>query len=84
MATGVVVGWNKRTGFIAIKCQDGDYTVAEVLDGWEPNVAETCVSGALTSLGHEELTVVGEGETVEVFIQDCHCSSSSARKLLQQ
>lgn len=84
MASGLVVGWNRRSGFIAIHCDDGDITVAELLDGWEPEVGVTRLRGDLHSLGSEPLAVIGTRHTVEVFIQDCHCSVQRARELLQQ
>ncbi|EPH9698194.1 hypothetical protein [Enterobacter hormaechei] len=65
---GVVVHHEHRIGYIVIRDQIGEFTVAELLGGYDVEKGHV-ISGELHSLGGETFTNETEEEEIEVFVQ---------------
>lgn len=80
---GIIAAINPRIGFYAVKLEDGEFAVFELLDSHEPAHGDS-LSGALDSLGSETLLNVTQRTRFDVFIQDTHCSEARARQMLNR
>jgi len=80
---GKIIGINRRNGFHAVRTEDGDITVFELLDSVTPELGDE-ISGNLDTMGSEELTNISQQEDFSVFIQDAHCSDTRAAELLRR
>lgn len=80
---GTIIAINRRNGFHAVRTEDGDVTVFELLDSVEPELGDA-VSGALDSPGSEDLFNITRQESFSVFIQAARCSDASAAHLLKR
>lgn len=69
-------------GFIAVYTENEDYSVIELLGGYDIEMGHV-LSGELESLGSEEIMNVSTQEPMDVIIQDCHASAQRAHNLLQ-
>lgn len=78
---GTVIGVNPRIGFIAIRTEEGDLTVAELLGGYEVE-PEDEISGDLNALGGETFYNNTQNEEMDVYVQGVYCSVSHARMLM--
>ncbi|HBT2486654.1 TPA: hypothetical protein MBD98_001263 [Klebsiella aerogenes] len=65
---GVVVHHEQRIGYIVIRDQTGEFTVAELLGGYDVEKGHV-ISGELHSLGGETFVNETEEEEIEVFVQ---------------
>lgn len=65
---GVVVHHEQRIGYIVIRDQIGEFTVAELLGGYDVEKGHV-ISGELHSLGGETFVNETEEEEIEVFVQ---------------
>ena len=77
---GVVTHVSKTNGFIAIRTDAEEYTIAELL-GAEVAVGDV-LEGDLEALAGETLQNVDSLERIEVFIQDIHADAARAAQLL--
>jgi hypothetical protein len=77
---GTVVLVNPKNGFFVVEVEAGDCTVVEMLGGYDILVGDV-VSGNLHSHGGEDLHNQTQQETMSVYIQGIHCSSSTARAM---
>ena len=64
MARGVIFATNKRRGMFAVRCEDGSFSVFEILDSHDPEIGDV-VRGELRSLGGE--TFINESQSSERF-----------------
>lgn len=80
---GTIIAIDRKSGFHAIRTEDGDTTVFELLDSEQPKIGDEVV-GSLDSLGSETLFNVTQQQKFDVFIEDAHCSDSRARALLHR
>ncbi|MGK0600359.1 hypothetical protein [Yokenella regensburgei] len=79
---GVVVHYERRIGYIVIRDVIGEFTVAELLGGYD--VAEGhIVSGKLHSLGGETLMNETEDQAIEVFVQGYGMSEQQSNLMLR-
>lgn len=79
---GVVVHYERRIGYIVIRDVIGEFTVAELLGGYD--VAEGhIVSGKLHSLGAETLMNETEDQAIEVFVQGYGMSEQQSTLMLR-
>tara|TARA_R110002124_G_scaffold102425_3_gene250552 strand:- start:429 stop:677 length:249 start_codon:yes stop_codon:yes gene_type:complete len=78
---GTVVGINPRKGFIAIRIDDGDVTVAELLGDYDVDLRDR-VRGDLEALGGEYFYNLTKQEELDVFVQGTGCSNDNAKLLL--
>jgi hypothetical protein len=78
---GNVVIINLQTGLFAVRLDDGDFSVLELLDGsqLEPN---DVLDGELDALGGEEVSNVTHSSKMSVFGQSGRCSLVVARRLV--
>jgi hypothetical protein len=78
---GTVVIINRQTGLFAVRLEDGDFSVLELLDGseLEPN---DVLAGELDALGGEDINNVTHSRTMSVFGQTGRCSLEAARRLV--
>lgn len=75
-----VVAVNPRKGFVAVQTSSG-ITVFELIGAYEVNVGDT-IRGDFEALGGETYYNVTEGEELDVFVQDIHCSSEDALQMM--
>jgi hypothetical protein len=78
---GTVVGINHRKGFIAIRIDDGDITVAELLGDYDVELRDR-IRGDLEALGGEYFYNLTKQEELDVFVQGTGCSNDNAKLLL--
>jgi hypothetical protein len=78
---GKIIAINRKTGFHAVRTEDGDITVFELLDSEMPELGDE-VTGALDSLGSETLFNATQKHEFSVFVQDAHCSEVRAKRML--
>lgn len=78
---GIVVGINLKRGLIAVDV-DGDYTIVELLGGYDVNVGDA-ITGNLHNLGGEILINRTSGEKMDTFIQDYGCTRRRAEGLMK-
>lgn len=77
---GVVAQVSAINGFIAIRTDADEYTVAELL-GCEVEVGDQ-LEGDLDALGGETFRNTTSGERCEVFVQDIHATREGAARML--
>lgn len=80
---GTIIAINRRNGFHAVRIEDGDVTVFELLDSVELELGDS-VSGALDSSGLEELFNITQRQAFSVSVEAVHCSDSIAAHLLKR
>lgn len=79
---GVVVHYERRIGYIVIRDVIGEFTVAELLGGYD--IAEGhIVSGELHCLGGETLMDETEEQAIEVFVQGYGMSEQQSILMLR-
>lgn len=79
---GVVVHYERRIGYIVIRDLIGEFTVAELLGGYD--VAEGhIISGKLHILGGETLMNETEDQAIEVFVQGYGMSEQQSNLMLR-
>ena len=72
---------NPTKGFIAVKTENNEFSVVEVIDSYCPELG-AIVSGKLEELGGEILKCLDDGMIFDVYIQDIHSSHSNAKQML--
>lgn len=78
---GIVRLTSKANGFIAIITDDSEYTVAEILGGYDIDVGDE-ISGDLETLGGTTFLNLTKSEEMDVYVQDIHASKKRALDLL--
>ncbi|WP_035597070.1 hypothetical protein [Halomonas salina] len=78
---GTLVGVNRRKGFIAIRTEEGELTVAELLGGYEVELEDE-IRGDLNALGGETFYNITQDEELDVYVQGVQCSNRHARLLM--
>lgn len=79
---GVVVHHEHRIGYIVIRDPIGEFTVAELLGGYDVERGHV-ISGDLHSLGSETFINETEEEEIEVFVQSYGMSEQQTIHLIQ-
>ncbi|OAT23532.1 hypothetical protein M977_00441 [Buttiauxella gaviniae ATCC 51604] len=79
---GTVVHHEKRIGYIVIRDPMGEFTVAELLGGYDVEKGHV-ISGDLHSLGGETFTNETEEEEIDVFVQSYGMSEQQSIRLIQ-
>lgn len=72
---------NQLKGFIAVKTENNDYSVVEVIDSYFPELG-AIVLGALNGLGGETLRCLDNQIEFEVFIQEIYSDYTNAKRML--
>ena len=78
---GKVRAINNQKGFIAVETDSNEFSVIELLGGYEVEIGDV-ISGDLETLGGEEVINKTQDEEMDVFIQDCHCDVRRVRQLM--
>lgn len=79
---GVVVHHERRTGYIVIRDSFDEFTVAELLGGYDVERGHV-ISGNLHSLGGETFFNETEDEKLEVFVQRYGMSEHQSTHLIR-
>lgn len=79
---GIVKGSNINKGFIAVEVNPGEYSILELLGGYDVEIGDV-IAGPLESLGEEEVINITQSETMDVFIQEIYCNLQSAQILMR-
>lgn len=74
---GVIVHHEHRIGYIVIRDPMGEFTVAELLGGYDVEKGHV-ISGDLHSLGSETFFNETEDEDIDVFVQGCGMSEQQS------
>ena len=80
---GTVELISPRHAMIGVRTENDDYSVLELLGGYDLKVGDILI-GKLDSLGGEEIKNITQNETWDVFIQDIYASKQSALNLMSQ
>lgn len=72
---------NSSKGFLAVKTENNEFSVVEVIDSYCPELGAV-VSGPLEELGGETLKCLDDGMEFDVYIQDIHSNYSNAKRML--
>ncbi|GEK71557.1 MULTISPECIES: hypothetical protein [Halomonas] len=78
---GKIVGINYRRGLIAIRTEQADVTVAELLGGYTVELKDE-IQGNLYSLGGETFYNSTKLEEMDVFVEGVHCSFEDAKLMI--
>ena len=81
-SSGKIIAINRKNSFYAVRTEDGDITVFELMDSYTPELGDE-VTGNLDSLGSESFFNVTQKHGFSVFVQDAHCSDSRAECMLR-
>lgn len=79
---GVVVHVENRIGWIAIRDEGGEITLAELIGGYDVEKGNV-ISGNLHSLGTESFYNHSTDEALDVFVQEIHASDQQALNLIR-
>lgn len=72
---------NPTKGFIAIRTENDEFSVVEIVDSYCPELG-AIVSGPLEELGGESLKCLDDSMKFDVYIQDIHSNYSNAKRML--
>lgn len=79
---GVVVHHEHRIGYIVIRDQIGEFTVAELLGGYDVERGHV-ITGNLHSLGSETFYNETESEELDVIVQNHGMSEQQSIQMIQ-
>ncbi|KAB8307614.1 MULTISPECIES: hypothetical protein [Rahnella] len=79
---GVVVHHEHRIGFIVIRDSIGEFTVAELLGGYDVEKGQI-ISGALHVLGNETFINETEDEELDVIVQGHGMTEQQSIRMIQ-
>lgn len=79
---GIVEMTYPAKGVIAVKTENDEFSVVEVIDSYFPELG-SIVSGPLEELGEETLKCLNDGIEFDVCIQDIHSSHLNAKQMLR-
>lgn len=82
MKKGKVIDINKKRGYIAVKIEDGDCSVIELLGGHDVKMNDI-ISGNLEFIGGEKLFNESQHERMSVNIQNVNCTRKIAKNLME-
>ncbi|THB84078.1 hypothetical protein [Pantoea agglomerans] len=80
---GVVVHHERRNGYIVIRDQIGEFTVAELLGGYDVEKGHA-ITGELHNLGGETFMNESKEEEIEVFVQGYGMTEQQSILMLQK
>lgn len=68
---------NPKNGFFIVEVGAGDYTVVEILGGYDIEIGDI-IAGDLDSPGDGFLRNETQGVIMSVYVQDVHCAGPNA------
>lgn len=80
MSIGTVAAINRKSSLVAIRCDNGTYTLTNIPDSWRPLLGEA-VEGEFARLGSQQM-MVGDGASALLDVQSFNCSHNFARDRL--
>ncbi len=80
MGTGIVIGINKKRGYILIQINEGDFVVFELLSGIDIAVGDR-IGGNLDGLGGETLIHLSQKEKFDAFGQTGPSSFAACERI---
>lgn len=78
---GTIEMINPKKGMIAVRTEDDEYSVLELLGGYSPEIGDI-LSGELENLGGEDVKNISQNEIWSVYIQDIHGTKSLAKRMI--
>ncbi|QTB21567.1 hypothetical protein J1907_17735 [Lysinibacillus sphaericus] len=72
---------NLSKGFIAVRTENDEFSVVEILDSYCPELGAILI-GPLEELGGETLKCIDDSTEFDVYIQDIHSNYSNAKSML--
>lgn len=73
---------NPTNNFIAIRTENEEFSVIEVLDSYCPELGAV-ILGALNELGEGTLKCLSDNTEFDAYIQDIHSNYLNAKRLLR-
>ena len=74
---GIVKFCNIQRGMFAIKLENGEYSVIELLDSNDVNIGDE-ISGDMDVAGSADIENLTTGDSFSVIVQNVHCSQQQA------
>lgn len=81
MDRGKIVAINRKRGFINVQVDHGDYSVIELLGGYDPELGDV-ISGNLSSCGHGIILNETQLEQMDVVVQAHGCNWGVSLRLM--
>lgn len=80
--SGTVVAINARRGMVAIKAEDGGYTIIELLSAWELDVGDELAWSEAYGLGDQIYRNLSKQTRCTVYVQNHDVSDGNLRQQL--